>query len=67
MSERYGYWNWTLDFRPYERGWEKPYRVRVMPMKQERQEYRITAFGDTEEEAHANARAKLQAQRKDLT
>lgn len=43
--------NWSLDYRMQEPSWPAPYRCRLLPNKQERQEYRLVGYGATAEEA----------------
>ena len=48
----YDRWNGVdIQFRRGGTGWPKPYRVRVMPNKNERADYRVTVFCDTLDEA----------------
>jgi hypothetical protein len=48
--ERLGF-NVSLDKRQGGTGWAGKWRFRILPNKQERQDYRITAYGDTAAEA----------------
>lgn len=62
FTERYNGFGWTLDYRPHEPSWEAPYRLRILPNKQERQDIRIVVYSESEENAHEKALKLYKAQ-----
>ena len=56
---RFDGFGWTCDYRPYQDSWESPYRVRIVTDKNERYNYRIVAYGSTENEAYLKAQVEF--------
>lgn len=38
---------WTIDYRPHEAKWPAPYRVRILPNKNERSDFRVEVWAHT--------------------
>ena len=42
---------WSIDYRPYEPTWDHPCRLRLLPNKAERQDFKLTVFADNLDDA----------------
>jgi hypothetical protein len=51
--------NYSLERRSGGTNWRGAYRFRLLPNKQERQEYRLTAYGDSPDDAIRRGYLKL--------
>jgi hypothetical protein len=60
MNRLFNGFNFTIDYRKDGTSWPNPYRIQILPNKQERQDYRITVFGDSIEEVIQLATEKVE-------